>query len=188
MGKSVFVKILSGLINPTQGKVIVRSLGNEGEPRILLQQGVSQLFGESIENHLNRIFRYDEEKGNLAKEIYGKMLLRLQEKIRDNRLLRSKKLASFNKSKDETVLQAKLALTAERIVSNPPLIILDEPDWCFSKTITEIYLEIVVEFCHAKNIPIVIITHLHDWYTNFVGSVLWFQKHSNDIIVKKLNI
>lgn len=188
VGKSVFVKLLSGIINPTKGEVTVRCLGNEGNARVLMQDSLDQLFGETIENHLSRIFKYDKGKGKAAKETYTTMLEALREKVKNEPELRNKKLTATDSSFIETVLQVKFALTAERIESKPSLLILDEPDWCLSKKLTSLFMEIVVDAAHKKQIPVLIITHLNNWYSKYTNSILEFKKGKKDNTVEVIKV
>jgi len=188
VGKSVFVKLLAGIINPTKGELTVRCLGNEGYGRVLLQDSLDQLFGETIDNHLSRVFKYDKDRGKKAKEIYASMLEALRDKVKDDVYLRTKKLSATDSNFIETVLQVKFALTAERIESKPPLLILDEPDWCLSKKLTALFIEIVVVIAHKNQIPVLIITHLNSWYSEYTNSILEFKKGKENNTVEVLKI
>lgn len=176
VGKSVFVKLLSGITKPTKGEFIVRCLGRQGHARVLMQDSLDQLFGETIDNHLNRVFIFDQKRGENVKGIYSSMLNSLRERVKSEDNLRTKTLITSDASFIETILQVKFALTAERIGSNPPLLILDEPDWCLSKQLTELFIQIVVEAAHNKLIPVLIITHLNSWYSGYTNSILEFKK------------
>lgn len=188
VGKSVFVRLLSGIIKPTKGEFTVRCLGNEGYARVLMQDSLDQLFGETIDNHLSRVFTHDKDRGKKAKEIYASMLETLRERVKDDYNLRTKKLTATDSNFIETVLQVKFALTAERIESKPPLLILDEPDWCLSKQLTTLFTEIVVEIAHKNQIPVLIITHLNSWYSEYTNSILEFKKgkENNEVEVFKI--
>jgi energy-coupling factor transporter ATP-binding protein EcfA2 len=176
VGKSVFVKMLSNIYEPTSGTLTIRCLGNEGYARVLMQDSLDQLFGETIDSHFNRVFQFDKEKGKQAKDLYEKMLNDLREKVKHNSSLRKIKLAASHHGGTETILQVKFALVCERLISKPPLLILDEPDWCLSRPITMIFISIVVKAAHHYHVPILIITHLSSWYTGLFNSVLDLKK------------
>lgn len=172
VGKSVFVKMLSNIYQPTTGRIAIRCLGNEGYARVLMQDSLDQLFGETINDHFTRVFKFDKAKGKQARELYEKMLDELRLALRSNVKLRKIKLAASNSGTIETVLQVKFALVCERLASKPPLLILDEPDWCLSRPVTELFTSIVVNAAHKNHIPVLIITHLQDWYNNLYKSVI----------------
>lgn len=187
VGKSVLVKMLSNIYQPTIGRLAIRCLGNEGFARVLMQDSLDQLFGETIDDHFSRVFKFDKERGKLAKELYEKMLNELRVAVKSIPNLRKIKLAASNADFVETVLQVKFALVCERLASKPPLLILDEPDWCLSRPVTELFISIVVAAAHQSHVPVLIITHLGHWYEGLYNSVINLKNHenSNEVLIEE---
>ena len=168
VGKSTFANVLAGLTK-TQGPsptAIVR--GFTGSARLLLQDSVIQLFGDSPKSHLERVFRYDKKLLEKALSLFEKMQANC-----------AKALATVNSSwpvgdrvAPNTVFQSKLALAAERLVGNAPLLILDEPGWCLSKASSQIFLHEVVKQAHQQGTAIAFISHQGNWWQNLAMSEL----------------
>jgi len=176
IGKSIFVKMMNGMVKPSQGSLSIRCLGNEGAARLLMQDSLDQLFGETIDDHFSRVFKYDKERGKNAKELFQAMLDRIKEMVSEDALLRNLKLIAATDDTLVTILQIKLALVAERLESRPPLLILDEPDWCLSRMVNRLFVSVVIEHAHRLKVPVLIISHLEDWYAEIFNSKLEFTR------------
>lgn len=184
IGKSTFAKVLAGLTK-TQGpspRAIVR--GFTGTARLLLQDSVIQLFGDSPKSHLARVFRYDKKLLEKALSLFETMQANC-----------AKALATVNPSwlvgdrvAPNTVFQSKLALTAERLVGNTPLLIIDEPGWCLSKASSQIFLHEIVKQAHLQGTAIAFISHQADWWHNLAKSELHLSQtqNSGEVLFQRL--
>lgn len=187
IGKSVFVKMLSTILEPTDGYISATSAGKSGSGRLIFQNNVIQLFGENITQHFNRVFKYDKDKGGKANTVFQKMIMDFQKLVSDDKNLRKKALI-MSEDKPPTILQIKFALIAERIASETSILILDEPEWLLSQTVTEMFITTVINNSHDYNIPVLIISHLEEWYSS-VKSFLHFEYYSDtEVIVKTKNL
>src|SRR5207253_10317047 len=124
IGKSAFCKALAGLGKLVGGQLGVVAPNGSGRARLLLQEADEQLFGRSILEHLQWVFRYDSEKAKLAHGIYGDIESKLRVFVKGSLNYAASLCDSGTPS---TELQAKIVLAAERIASKPSLLILDEP-------------------------------------------------------------
>ena len=52
VGKSIFAKILSNIIKPADGHMAVSAPNGTGHARLMFQDAIDQLFGKSIDGHL----------------------------------------------------------------------------------------------------------------------------------------
>ena len=166
IGKSTFARVLSGQLRPVKGYAEASTAGFEGFARYMFQDAIDQLFGESIKDHLDRVFRYDE----LKREAVLSMFDELQEEIAGYMLENPNLGALGNRNKPDTLLQAKLALIAERLTAKPPLLILDEPGWGLSESIARILLSTVCARATRQKTAILFISHTPDWWSGIAAS------------------
>ena len=54
----------------TQGAVAIRGPNGSGDARLIFQDAIDQLFGKSIDGHLNWAFRFDHEGRRTARRLY----------------------------------------------------------------------------------------------------------------------
>ncbi len=169
VGKSVFSQIACGLVQPTSGSVRIMSGGMHGTARLLMQDCILQLFAHSPLAHIRRVFQLDDKREETATQIYQE----IQDQLRNMVLLHQELPQDLvgNREEPDTVLQAKIALVAERLLSNPPVLILDEPSWCFSKPIARMFVRAVCEIAHRRHIAVIIVSHL-DWWNGIANSEL----------------
>ncbi|MGH9879091.1 MAG: ATP-binding cassette domain-containing protein, partial [Nitrososphaerales archaeon] len=156
VGKSILAKILSGIIKPHKGRLIIKSPNGEGNARLLFQDSIDQLFGKSIDDHLDWVFRFDGDKRKTAKSIYDDIdyIMRVYVKARGLECV----TAVGEKAQHNTLLQAKISLIAERLASVPPLLILDEPGWGLPRPIARNLVLAACEQAHKHNVAVLIIS------------------------------
>lgn len=160
IGKTAFAKLLAGLLKTDENTPAVKTSGYSGKPRLMMQDTVIHLFSQSPTSHLDRVFRSDKELMKKAKTLF----LEMQTNCAEQLSLIDSKLSVGSKKEPNTILQAKLSLIAERLVDDCPLLILDEPGWCLSKTVAQVFLKEVVRVAHRTHTAVMIISHQHDWW------------------------
>jgi energy-coupling factor transporter ATP-binding protein EcfA2 len=166
IGKSTFARVLSGQLRPARGFAEASTAGFEGLARYVFQDSIDQLFGESIRDHLSRVFRFDE----IRREAVLSLFDGLQEEMA-NYMLKDPSLGILgNRNNPDTLLQAKLALIAERLTSKPPLLILDEPGWGLSKSVARVMLSSVCAKATAQKTAVLFISHAPDWWSDIAAS------------------
>jgi len=176
IGKSAFCKALAGLAKVAKGTVGVVSPNGTGPARLLFQEADEQLFGKSIVEHLHSAFRYDGERGKLAQSIYDEIDGKLREFVKDA-LVYAPSLG--DPAKPSTELQTKIVLAAERIASKPSLLILDEPSRKLCKPIAVRLIAAICEQAHKYNVPVLVITHVTDWWNGIAQSKIIFKRLKN---------
>ena len=82
------------------------------------------------------------------------------------------------------MFQAKLAIIAERLVYSPPLLILDEPSWGLSVRQSDTLIEAVVDYCHERDIPIAMITHLRPKLRHYANSTIDISREGDFITAR----
>lgn len=173
VGKSVFAKALTGVLKVRRGLFSIASPNGNGPARLLFQQPDEQLFGKSIEEHLSWVFRYDQEKRELAWQIYKEIESTVRKYIQMNMLHAISALGDVNQPR--TTLQAKICLISERIASKPSLLFLDEPGRRLCKPIAVVLVSSACEQAHKQNVAVVLISHLSDWWLDIANSHLHFK-------------
>jgi energy-coupling factor transporter ATP-binding protein EcfA2 len=184
VGKSIFAKILAGIESPSEGEARIITNGVTGNARLILQDNLIQLFGEEIESHFNRVFKYDPELGKKVLDTYNEIINRLQQAISLNGDING--VAHFDIDEENTsVIQIKAALIAERISKKTSLLILDEPEWLLSRKMANIFITQIIEICHERHIPVLIITHLSDWYNFECDKIIMQKTYENNVRILK---
>lgn len=167
-GKTSLARMLAGLVAPATGMVSAVAGAASGAARLVMQDAVLQLFGQSILEHLERVFRYDKEK--------RKQALALFEEMQNNCLAvldaacPGESLA--DRHRPHTLLQCKLALAVERLLTGAPLLILDEPGWCLSRPVAQAYLHAVATAAHKRRTAVLLISHQPGWWQGLIGAWL----------------
>ena len=182
VGKSVFAKVLSGLEKCKNGYLKVKAGGSSGYARLLLQESIYQLFGESIINHFERVFEDDEEQKKLAYDIYYSLDSIVRNFVKTNPIY-GYDVIGCNEN-PSTLLQCKMALVAERIASKPPLLILDELDWSLSGPISKISFKAISIESYKNSVSLLIISHNKDWWLEIVNSIISMKLNSNNNAVE----
>jgi energy-coupling factor transporter ATP-binding protein EcfA2 len=180
VGKSIFAKILSGIIKPTAGNFSIHSPSGEGTARLLFQDSIDQLFGKSIDGHFDWVFLFDRYKGMLAKKIYDEIDFSMRIYLKDFESMGLPALGS--QSKRNTLLQTKISLISERLASLPSVLILDEPGWGLSRTIARKLIEIVSQQASRHNIAVLLISQQPDFWNGIIHSHLHFAKDPKSIV------
>ncbi|MBV8842353.1 MAG: ATP-binding cassette domain-containing protein [Bryobacterales bacterium] len=178
VGKTTFAKLLTALIEPENGAIGIVTGGLGGSARLVLQDTVVHLFGHAISGHLGRVFCFDRELWKEARKLYESLLRGCREKI--NTEVPGVMVADSNTS--ESMLQCKVAIVVERLLGSPPLLILDEPGWCFSRAVGRAFLESVVEAAHSRGIAVLIISHQAGWWEGLVSDELRLEQEDARIV------
>lgn len=180
IGKSTFAKVLSGQLTPAKGFAEASTAGFAGPARYLFQDSIDQLFGESIKDHLSRVFRFDEKKRDEALSLFEA----LQEAVAEYMLVDPDLGILGDRGEPDTLLQAKLALIAERLASKPPLLILDEPGWGLSEPLARILLSVVCAKAVAQKTAILFISHTPLWWSGLMASEIYLSRSGAFVEVK----
>jgi energy-coupling factor transporter ATP-binding protein EcfA2 len=178
IGKSILAKLMAGIIKPIVGEISSLSQNGKGNARLIFQDSIDQIFGMSVDHHIDWVFRFDSARGKVAKSIYSDMEKSLRESLHKYYFSGLSALGTANTR--DTLLQAKLCLVAERIASLPPLIVLDEPGWGLSKTVSQYFLGEVCKHAHSNGVAIAIISHQPTWWKGFIQSHIELIEHNND--------
>lgn len=175
VGKSTFAKVIAGLISLNAGTISVEVGGFSATPRLLFQEGSHQLFALPPEAHLTRAFVFAEEMKKAAREEFAI----LQE--RTTEFCRAIQHDAFIGSDDSpnTLLQARLMLAAERLVSGSRLLILDEPAWGLASAAAKAIVAAIIERAHERNIGVLIISHEPQLFVPLFKSELKFESKKN---------
>ena len=180
IGKSIFAKILAGVIKPVSGSVSIFSPNGRGNARLIFQDAIDQLFGMSIDAHMNWVFRFDSNKAEVAQAVYSAIENNIRSTFQNNYF---PGLAALGAATRRTLLQTKIGLVAERIASQPPLIVFDEPGWGLSKSVSRIFIVEACKLAHEKGVAVMIISHQPKWWEDLVASHIHLEKDNNDKVL-----
>ncbi len=176
IGKTTLAKLFAELVQPDTGSVQVITRGLGGSARLLLQDTVVHLFGDSVQDHLGRVFSFDRELWKEARKLYDALEQKCLDRINDD--LPGVLVADRNRY--ESMLQCKLAVVVDRLLGSPPLLILDEPGWCLSGAIGRAFVETVVSAAHDRGIAVLIISHQAKWWEGLVADELLLELVDHD--------
>ncbi|MEQ8637939.1 ATP-binding cassette domain-containing protein [Gimesia maris] len=179
VGKSILAKLLSGIVKPVDGGISSFSENGKSNARLLFQDSIDQIFGMSIDNHLDWVFRFDSDKADIAKSVYEEIETSLRSFLTDNHFESLIALGEANKR--ATLLQVKIGLIAERIASLPSLLVLDEPSWGLSKTISHYFVKIICQQAHKYGIAVALISHQLTWWKSVINSHIDLTKAGKEI-------
>jgi energy-coupling factor transporter ATP-binding protein EcfA2 len=184
VGKSIFAKLLCGILKPAAGDLAIEAPNGTGYARLIFQDAIDQLFGKSINGHLNWVFRFNRQKRDAAREIYTA----LDSAVRDDFKNRPEGADAFGPAAERcTLLQAKISLIAERLATRPPVLVLDEPGWALSGPIARKLVESVCRLAGELKVAIVLISHHARWWTGMVHSRCHLAKQANgDVVIRNL--
>jgi len=113
------------------------------------------------------VFRCSEEKQKTASEVFD----RLQTACA-TALANVPAAVVGPRDTPNSMLQAKLALAAERLLTPTSLLILDEPAWCLSRPLARAYISVVAKECHDRNIALLLISHRNEWWRGIAVDAL----------------
>jgi len=184
VGKSIFAKVLSGIIKPTSGSVSVQSPNGEGGCRLIFQDAIDQLFGKSIDGHMDWVFRFDRQKRQAAREIYHELDIAIRRYAQDHP---ADLEALGSQSERCTLLQAKISLVSERLATRPSVLILDEPGWGLSRSMARKLVETVCRVAGDLNVAVVLISHHARWWQGMVHSRCHLSRDGkNAVVIRKI--
>ena len=180
VGKSIFAKVLSGIIKPFSGAVSIQSPNGNGWSRLIFQDAIDQLFGKSIDGHMDWVFRFDGQKRQVAGKIYNEIDTTIREYTKDYPAHHE---ALGPPSEHCTLLQAKISLISERLATRPSVLILDEPGWGLSRSIARKLVEAVCRTAGNLKVAVVLISHHARWWQSMVHSRCHLSRNGRDTVV-----
>lgn len=171
-GKSVFLKIITGLYNPTMGEIIYNGV---------------DIFKEKIIPPNTRALI---EKPTFLPELTGmenlRLLASIQHKITDKEIIESLKMVNMYVEKDKKYSKYSLGMKqklgiAQVLMENPDVIILDEPfNGIEADTVKSLRNILLKE--KEKNKIIIIATHIKEDIEELVDVIYEFD---NGHVIKK---
>jgi energy-coupling factor transport system ATP-binding protein len=168
LGKTTLAKLLSGLLQPDRGTVTATTQGQGGCARLVLQDTLLHLFGDSVDDHHSRIFAYDKAIGVKASELKSAITKECLKDVHSRHM--GATLANPN---HRTILEAKISVAVERMFFDTPLVILDEPSWCLSRDVARALVKAVTKAAHERNIAVALISH-QNWWDGLIRSEMRF--------------
>jgi len=184
VGKSIFAKVLSGIIHPSTGSVSVQAPNGEGHSRLIFQDAIDQLFGKSIDGHMDWVFRFDGQKRESAGKIYKALDAEIRKETQDSP---GELEALGNISERSTLLQAKISLVSERLATRPPVLILDEPGWGLSQSTARKLVTAVCRSAGEIDVAVVLISHHARWWQDMVHSRCHLSRDGQDkVLIRKV--
>jgi ABC-type cobalamin/Fe3+-siderophores transport system ATPase subunit len=180
-GKSLLAKCLSDVVRASS-PVTAKSKYGEGPARLVLQDTLSHLFRRPIAQHPSRIFEFDQEGKKKVDSIFTTLSQECRKRLWTS--LPSDAHLVGPEAEPCTLFQAKLVLIAERLVYSPPLLVLDEPSWGLSVRQSDALIEAVVSYCHDKEVPIAMITHLRPKLKHYGNSTIALSRDGDSITAK----
>jgi energy-coupling factor transporter ATP-binding protein EcfA2 len=168
LGKSTLVHLLAGARNAESGSFGLRVGGYKGHVRAVFQECTTQLFGQEPLGYLESVFR---EAGDALKSANEEYQL-LERQIRDRLMQRQSNATIGSADRPDTLLQAKIALTAARLQKGTILLVLDEPGFGLSQSAATIFVEVVSARCAELNIALLVISHVGNWYQRIFETTL----------------
>jgi energy-coupling factor transporter ATP-binding protein EcfA2 len=180
-GKSVLSKVLSGVIKPKKRICSVQCGGSSDRARIVLQDSIDQLFGNSITGYIPWVYQFDSSKEEKASNIYNAIDGMLRDYVQKKQELDLGSVGS--RTRPNSILQCKIALVAEKIASDPTLLILDEPGWCLSSSMAKAFVEATCREAQANRVAVLLISHQEEWWSGICNSWLHMTKDMQGNIV-----
>ena len=170
IGKSTLALLLSQVRRPDNDSVLsVRVAGVEGAARVMLQDTSRQMFAMSASDHAHHTFRYDAERRRKIDEFVETLEGELRTELG---ALEGAIGEADGTGRVSSILHAKITLAIERLMSRPPILILDEPSWGLSANLARLGVAIIVREAHARGVAVGIISHETSWLTGLVSSTL----------------
>lgn len=180
VGKSLFAKCLAEVWRLSSGYLEVSYHGTCGPARLVMQDAIGQLFGQSIDHHLNYVFRYDSEMRKKAITLTEVIENAVRDVVKRNPA-RDQSIIGASPERD-SLLQAKIVLAAERIASRPPLLILDEPGWCMAADLARAFVCAVCTEAAKARMGVLIISHQEGWWCDVARSTMRLTKSDSETV------
>lgn len=186
VGKSTFAKILSSVIDYESGHLSIKARGfQNASGRLLFQDIAEQLFALKPTDHLNRVFEYDEKLRDKAWEVFE----HLQARVRELTGGVSSRVTLGTGDEPSSLLQSKLLLAAERLVSSAGVLIADEPTWGLSRLCGGAFVHAISEEASKLGIAFLVISHDTGLNPALFGSRLHFSraKRAHEVKIEALD-
>ncbi len=180
IGKSILAKLMAGILVPFEGDICSLSMNGKGNARLIFQDSIHQLFGKSIDSHIDWAFRFDSDKAKTARSIYSDIEKSLRRLLSESYFRYLSALGEADQR--STLLQAKICLVAERIASSPPLLVIDEPSWGLSKSVSQCLLREVCQQAHRHGVAVAIISHHPSCWEGLIHSHVELTKSEDGAI------
>jgi len=182
IGKSVLAKLLSGLIEQKEGSFKIICAGKSGKARLLMQDSTIQLFGNTPIQYIKRVTFLENDSYEGILKIFNRISADLSEYLKNHNILYDADLGNWKTN--PSILHAKMVLIAERIFSEPPLLILDEPSFGLSKELSDALLKSICDISHEKNIAVLMITQKENWAYKIFKTEIHLKPNSKEILVE----
>lgn len=164
-GKSLLAKVLAAAIDHS-GRAEISSDQNNIGVRLLLQDVVAQ--------SLLRPWSIIRQKAPKRSEaLFEKLHNQFYAISQHTPALTPESTA--NSPTETSLLDLKLMLVAPRLAHSPAAIILDEPDWGFSRQTAIAFVATVVKTAHASGVAVILISH-QPWWQQVAPSTLNVEK------------
>jgi energy-coupling factor transporter ATP-binding protein EcfA2 len=164
-GKSVLAKALSGAL-VSEGLAHINVENGQQRPRLLFQDVITQTLLRSPQQIAGGKFFKGTDPGKIFQALIDDTATLLQPNSLEMK-------AGIQEA--TTLLEVKAMLTAVRLAGNPAVLILDEPDWGLSRSMSIAFVLAVVRQCHQRGVPVWLISH-KPWWRPLAGSLLEIAK------------
>ncbi len=167
-GKSLLAKVLANAIDHS-GQTMISSEQKNNDVRLLFQDVVAQsllrpwtVIRQKAPTHADALF----------KKLHNQFNHFLQEAQNTQK---SEQQSAADNPAGASLLDLKLMLVAARLAHGPAAIILDEPDWGFSRQTAIAFVAAVVKTAHARGVAVLLISH-KPWWRQAAPSTLRVEK------------
>lgn len=154
VGKSVLARVLAGVIPLAGGLIECQSESGSNSVRLLFQESTSQLFAQTPAQHRKSVFscatEYMETAEILCKTLVAEIIPALEKDSEDQK-------------GQNSLLEAKISIIAERLAASPALLILDEPGLGLSSEDTIKLVFFSTRLAHSRKTAVAIISHQPQW-------------------------
>lgn len=158
-------------------KVLANAIDHNGLAEISSDQknsGVRLLFQDVVAQSLLRPWSIIRQKAPThAVTLFEKLHNQFNRFFQDTPRLEQHNTA--NNPGGTSLLDLKLMLVATRLTHSPAAIILDEPDWGFSRQTAIAFVATVVKTAHAMGVAVILISH-KPWWQQTAPSTLGVEK------------
>lgn len=176
LGKTTLAKLLSGLLRSEEGSIKAVTQGQAGCARLVLQDTLLHLFGDSVDDHNARVFANDKALGLKAAELKASLMRQCLDEIH----VKHPGISLANPN-HRTLLEAKISVAVERMFFDTPLIILDEPSWCLSVEVARALVKVVTVAAHERNIAVALISH-QNWWQGLCRSTMRLSPTAGNVV------